>query len=119
MIICFTSEKDNLNSLLSSRFEESPYFIFFDPENEDLEILKHQQGLLNGLEAAHLVADRRPDLVITGNIGPAAFDFLKASGIKIASGIFGLSVKEALNRYQEGKIKEVKQIFGAGKGRLI
>ena len=116
MIICFSAENKNIDSILSSRFENGKYFIFIDDQNKVMEAVPNK---IKDKGAAYLVAEKRPDMVITGNIAPNSFDFLAASGIKIASGVFGISVREAFKRYAKGKIKEVKEIPGAGKGRIL
>lgn len=119
MIICLTTEKDDFDSLLASRFEKAGYFIFFDTERREFNLVKNQRGFLGRAKAHQLVAEKEPDLIICGNIEPNAFDFLKASGVKIASGVFGISGREAIERYLHGRLREAEEIKGAGKGRIL
>ena len=116
MLICLSGENKKLTSLLSFRFEKSKYFLFVDDTNRQMEVVFNQT---KDERAAYLVAEKKPDLVITGNISANSFDFLKASGIKIISGVFGLTVKKALEKYHYGEIREAKRIPGAGKGRTL
>ncbi len=116
MLICLASENKKLDSLLSTRFEESKYFLFIDDENKQLEVAPNK---VKDEKSAYLVAGKRPELVITGTISANSFDFLKASGIKIISGVFGTTVREALEDYHYGRIREAKHIPGAGRGRTL
>ena len=116
MIICLTTEGKNLNSLLATHFEKSKYFLFVDEKRKELEVIPNKP---NGQLSVHLVAEKGPDLVITGNIGPSTYDFLKASGVKIVSGVFGITAKRALEKYKKGEIKVIRHIPGAGRGRTL
>ncbi|MGC9048803.1 MAG: NifB/NifX family molybdenum-iron cluster-binding protein [Patescibacteria group bacterium] len=119
MIICLSTEQDNLDSLLSTHFEKAKYFIFFNTERREIDLIKNQGGIFRRSKAHLLVAEKRPNLVITGNIEPDSYDFLKASAIKIASGVFGISGREAVERYLHGRLREAEQIPGAGRGRIL
>jgi len=81
--------------------------------------LKNPRGFFKRGKAYLLAAEKEPDLVITGNIEPDSYDFLKASGIKIASGVFGISGREAIERYLHGRLREAEEIPGAGRGRIL
>ena len=116
MLVCLATEGKTLNSLLSTHFGRSKFFLFVDTQDNLLEVIPNKP---DGLTPAYLVAEKRPNLVITGNIEPDAFDFLKASGIKIISGVFGISAKRALEKYKKKEIKEIKHIPGAGRGRTL
>ena len=119
MLVCLGVEKNNLSSPLSVHFESTPYFFFVDTETNEFEVIKSKKNLLPGLEVVHLVTERRPEVVITGNILPNSLDFLLASGIKVALGVFGITGKEALNRFKQGKIKLLSKPPLTGKGRLL
>ena len=116
MIICLTSETKKINSLLSTRFEQSGYFLFIDTQNRQIETIANN---VKNDGAAYWVAEKKPDIIITGNITGNSFGFLKASGIKIVSGVFGITAEEALERYQTGLIKEAGNLPGAAKGRIL
>ncbi len=119
MVICFSTDDKNFDSLISTHFERAKYFLFFDSETREVQVVKHKRGFLGRSRAVHLVTEKRPFLVITGNIEPDSFDFLKASGIKIISGVFGITARESWQRYQLDQINIVEYIPGAGRGRIL
>ncbi len=116
MMICISSEGDNLDSFLADRFEKAKFFLFI--EKDCLHFKAVPAGKKDG-RLVFLVTQNRPDILITGNINPDNFDFLKASGIKIYSGVFGLTVREALARFKRGELEETGEASGAAKGRLL
>jgi len=119
MLICLTLEQENLEGLLSTHFEKTKYFLLFNDETSEAEIIKNKKSIFQRAKPSHLVAEKRPGAVITGNIEPDSFDFFKASGIKIISGIFGISGYEALRRFKAGQLKEATEVKGASRGRII
>ena len=58
-----------------------------------------------GVKAAQKLINEKVDAVITGNIGPNAFDILRQAGIKIfkASG----SIEEVIKKFKEEKLEEI------------
>jgi len=116
MLICLPLEGKNINSLLAVQFEEAKYFLLVDDETEETEIVKN---LINRDETVYLVAAKKPKVIITGNLLPASFYFLQASGVKIISGIYGQTGKEAFDNYEEGKFKAVKTHKETAKGKLL
>jgi predicted Fe-Mo cluster-binding NifX family protein len=60
-------------------------------------------------------------VVLTGNVGPNAFQALSSAGIKIVTGASG-TVREVIERYKRGELKEtstptVRGHHGMGMGR--
>jgi len=60
-----------------------------------------------GIQSAQLVASKQVKAVLTGNVGPNAFQTLSAAGIDIYTGVSG-SVKEAIEAYKLGELKKTK-----------
>jgi predicted Fe-Mo cluster-binding NifX family protein len=74
-----------------------------------------------GIQAAQTVTSKGVEVLVTGNVGPNAFQALSAAGIKVVTGAFG-NVKEAVEKYMRGELKEtgsptVRGHFGMGMGR--
>jgi predicted Fe-Mo cluster-binding NifX family protein len=74
-----------------------------------------------GIQAAHIVASKGVKVLITGHIGPNAFQALSAAGIKIVTGALG-TVREVIEKYRKGELEEahmptVPGHFGMGMRR--
>lgn len=116
MKIAITSEGDDLNAPVDARFGRCAYFIIIDPETESFEaVLNPAVDAMGGAgpQAAQTIADKGAQAVITGNVGPNAFQTLKAANIKIYQGASG-TVKETLAKYKAGELKELSDFSVLG-----
>jgi len=57
-----------------------------------------------GIQSAQLVVDKGVEAVITGNVGPNAYQVLSSAGIAVYVGNFK-SVREAVEAYRSGKLQ--------------
>ena len=123
MKICISSSGSSKDSPVDPRFGRCQYFAVYDGEKFDFvknEAWRAPRGA--GIAATQKVADLSCQVVITGNVGPNAFYALQSAGIKVCTGVFGKTVKEALKEFREGKLSEVQMPtrrfgFGMGRGR--
>lgn len=110
MKICITSRGSDLDSLVDPHFGRAQNFIFLNEKGEIKEILKNP-GIESmrgaGISAAQVIADKKADVVITGNIGPNAFRVLSPSGIKIFLVEVNLTVKEVFSLWEKGELEEI------------
>ena len=93
MKICVTSQGDNLEAKVDPRFGRCPYFIIVDPETKEFEAIANPniQALSGaGIQSAQLVAGKGVEAILTGNVGPNAFQTLQAAGIKVITQAFCL-----------------------------
>jgi predicted Fe-Mo cluster-binding NifX family protein len=107
--IAITSQGDNLEAQVDPRFGRCAYFIILDPETEEMEaVLNSAVDAMGGAgpRSAQTISDKGAEAVITGNVGPNAFQTLKAANIKIYQGASG-TVKETLAKYKRGEMKEL------------
>ncbi len=114
MRIAVSASGDSLDSNVDPRFGRCAYFIIVETEGNEIishDIVSNQavQAMRGaGIQAAQAVANEGAEVVVTGNIGPNAFDVLSKTGIKIITGVSG-KVKEAVKKYLEGELKETKK----------
>jgi len=124
MKIAVSSLQDGLNSQVDPRFGRCQYFIIVDPETMKFKVVSNAANISShgaGIQAAQIVKDHGVSTVITGNIGPNAFQALSAAGIKLITGASG-TVREVVEKYKKGELKAtdtptVGGHFGMGGGR--
>jgi predicted Fe-Mo cluster-binding NifX family protein len=117
MRIALSAQQNNLQALIDPRFGRAQFFILYDTETGDFTVHNNDQNLNAvqgaGIQAAQNVARLGADAVITGHVGPKAFNTLQAAGIKVYVGVAG-DVQTAIAAYRAGKFHEVKQPDVAG-----
>jgi predicted Fe-Mo cluster-binding NifX family protein len=122
MKVCITSEGKTLDSKIDPRFGRCQYFIIADTDTLEFEAIQNPNIEAMGgagIQSAQLVASKQVKAVLTGNVGPNAFQTLNAAGIDIYTQVNG-SIKEAIEAYKSGKLKKTKSPsvgskFGMGK----
>ena len=106
--IAVSSQGRSLDDQVDPRFGRAAYFIVVDPDTMSFEVLDNgdsramAQGA--GIRAAEIVADSGAKVVLSGFVGPKAFQALSAAGIKIGQGVDGVTVREAVERYKSGQV---------------
>jgi len=111
MKICITAQGNNMDAEIDPRFGRAAYFIIVDTDNMESESVQNsymQAGGGAGIQAAQFVANKDVEVVITGNIGPNAFQVLKEAGISVISGVSG-NVNSAVEKYNNGELKSIEK----------
>lgn len=109
MKICITSSGDSLDSAVDPRFGRCAYFIIVDPESLEFKALSNPNVSAvggAGIQSSQLVANEGAEAVVTGNIGPNAFQTLSSLGLKVYTGASG-AIKEVIQNFKDGKFKEI------------
>jgi predicted Fe-Mo cluster-binding NifX family protein len=109
MKICVTSEGGSLDSRVDPRFGRCQYFIIVDTDTLEFEAIENPNiesmgGA--GIQSAQFVASKKVKAVVTGNVGPNAFQTLQATGVEIFTNASG-SIKEAVEKYKKGEFRAV------------
>lgn len=106
MKICITATSASLDAQIDPRFGRCAYFIFIESETMQFEAVPNTAVSASGgagIQAAQAIANKGAKLLITGNVGPKAFNALSAAGIEIMIGAFG-SVREAVEKFKKGEL---------------
>jgi predicted Fe-Mo cluster-binding NifX family protein len=80
MKLCISSTKNDLEASVDARFGRCQYFLFVDTETMNFEAVGNPAftaGGGAGIQAAQAVVNKGADAVITGNVGPNAFQALE------------------------------------------
>jgi predicted Fe-Mo cluster-binding NifX family protein len=110
MKIGITAKGDNLDSEVDPRFGRCKYFIIVDPDTLEFEAIENfsiEASGGAGVQSGQLVATKEVEVILTGNIGPNAFQILQSAGIKTITGASG-KVREAIEKYKKGGFKPVE-----------
>ncbi len=120
MRILVTAVGKDLDSPFSFSFGRSPYFLIVDTDTmKVIEVLENPGYSLPrgaGIAAANLAASKSK-VILTGNVGPNAYQVLSSFGVQMFS-VNARTVKEAVELYKNGKaIPIVGPRGGFGRGR--
>lgn len=107
MKICVTSEGSNLESKIDSRFGRCKYFIIVDIDSMKFDAIENPNISAMGgagIQSGQFIANKGVKSVLSGNIGPNAFQTLQAAGLDVITGVTG-TVKEVIDKYKQGEYK--------------
>jgi predicted Fe-Mo cluster-binding NifX family protein len=111
MKIVVSSTSNSMESEVDVRFGRCPYYIFVDLEDKEI---KNQEIVENtsakqaggaGITAAEFVAKKGAEVVLTGNIGPRAFDVFSQFKIEVYP-VTG-KVSDAIKAFANNELKKV------------
>ena len=110
--IAITAESPDLDARIDPRFGRAAGFVIVDPDTLTFDYVDNgasqvmAQGA--GIQAAQIVADTGVHVLLTGFVGPKAFQALNAAGIAIGPNLENLTVREAVQRFRDGKVEIVE-----------
>ena len=107
MKICVSSEGKSLESKVDPRFGRAKVFIILDTDTMEMEAIENPNAESMGgvgIQSGQLMSSKGVKAVLTGNVGPNAFQTLNKAGIEIYTGLSG-KVREAVDKF---KAKEIK-----------
>ncbi|MFX0116666.1 MAG: NifB/NifX family molybdenum-iron cluster-binding protein [Candidatus Hodarchaeota archaeon] len=118
MRIAISAEGETPDSLVEFRFGRCSFFLVFDTTNEDFDIVPNtsiNQMHGAGIKAAQMVLDLGVEVVLTGNLGPNAFNVLAQGGIQ-AFRVNPGNVMQAVNQYQNNELRLIATAGAAHAG---
>ena len=110
MKIAITANEDNLETNIDTRFGRCRYFLIVDTNTMNFESISNESAMTSGgagIQAAQTIVNTGIEAVLTGNIGPNAFKIFDSTKIKVFTDLSG-SIKEAVDKYKKGELKETK-----------
>ena len=124
MKVAVSAAGETLDGQVDQRFGRCAYFLIVDSETMDFEVVTNAAaGAMGGagIQAAQSMAGKGVKVVITGNVGPNAFQTLTAAGIEAVVGASG-TVREVIEKFNRGDLTSttaptVRGHFGMGQGR--
>jgi predicted Fe-Mo cluster-binding NifX family protein len=106
MKIVVTSSGVDLEAEAHPAFGRCPIYIFVDAETMQFEAVENAAANAAGgagIQAAQFVVERGAQAVVTGNVGPNAFQVLQPAGVPIYL-FSGGTVRQAVEAYKAGEL---------------
>jgi predicted Fe-Mo cluster-binding NifX family protein len=106
--LAISSEGPTLDDQVDPRFGRAGGFLIVNTDTMETEFLDNGSAQVAprgaGYQAAKLVADTGAEVVLSGYVGPKAFDALKAAGIQVGQECDKMTVREAVEKFRRGEI---------------
>lgn len=107
--IAITCEAPDLDAPIDPRFGRAAGFLIVEPDTLDFEYADNgsSQAMAQGagIQAAENVSKTGVKTVLTGYVGPKAFMALNAAGIRVGQNLEGLTVRQAIDKYNTGTVE--------------
>jgi len=130
MKIAVSSQGPTLDSQVEPRFGRCLYFMMVNPATLEFEAIANANFELKGgagIQAAELVVEKGPAVILTGSCGPNARQVIDQAGIRVITGVSG-TVSQVVQQFTAGSLKSApaKQttnqfsgVAGQGSGRGV
>jgi Uncharacterized conserved protein len=106
--IAISSEGPTLTDMVDPRFGRAAGFVLASLENGSFRYLDNgssqtlSQGA--GIETASRLSKEGVQVVLSGFVGPKAFQALQAAGIKVCQDVQDMTVGDALEKFRSGQL---------------
>jgi predicted Fe-Mo cluster-binding NifX family protein len=122
MKVVVSAMQEGLDAEVSPVFGRCPVYVFVDTETMEFESAPNPAMSTPGgagIQAAQFAVSKGVTAVLTGNVGPNAFNVLQAAGVTMYP-VSGGSVREAVEALKSGSLQPVSGAtsgMGGGMGR--
>ncbi|MGD8966402.1 MAG: NifB/NifX family molybdenum-iron cluster-binding protein [Anaerolineae bacterium] len=109
MKIVVTANGASLDAPASPVFGRCPSYVFVDPDTLEFEVVENPAmaaGGGAGIQAAQFVIEQGARAVVTGNVGPNAFNVFQSAGVPVYVGQEG-TVRDAVEAFKGNRLREV------------
>lgn len=104
--------------ILDTRFGRCEYFKIYDIDNKQTKIIDNKGKSANGgagVATSNQLIEENIDVVITGSLGPNAFDIVEGAGIK-AYKCESICADLVIEKYNNGELEEIKSCKASHQG---
>lgn len=118
MKIAISAKGNLLDSLLDSRFGRCDFFQIHDSNTGDFEVLENEGVMAGGgagIAAAQQLIDEDIDVIVTGNLGPNAFEILEKAEIE-SFNCEEISISSVLENFNKGNLKKINKAGSSHSG---
>lgn len=118
MKIGISSTGNSMSSMLDARFGRCSYFVIYDTETSQSEYIDNSARTASGgagIAAAQEMINHDVEVVITGNMGPNAFNVMANSDVKVYR-CGNVSIETAIQLFKEAKLQMIDQAGPAHAG---
>jgi predicted Fe-Mo cluster-binding NifX family protein len=109
MKIVVTANGASLDAPASPVFGRCPSYVFVDPDTMEVEAVENPAMAAAGgagIQAAQFVIEQGARAVVTGNVGPNAFNVFRSAGVPVYTGPGG-TVRDAVEAFKNNQLREV------------
>lgn len=109
MRIAVSATGPGLDAPVDDRFGRCPYLVLVDVNALEAESVENTEGSSGGgagIATAQSVVNKGIKVVITGHVGPNAYEVLSRAGVKVFGKASG-SVREAVEAFRRGNLEAV------------
>lgn len=118
--IAVSSQGQDLQSQVDPRFGRAAYFLVIDEQDMSCTVLDNTQARDMssgaGIQAAETVARAGATVIVTGMVGPKAYQALETAGVAVVQDAKG-SVEEAVQAYRAGSLGSGDSSPAGGRGK--
>lgn len=118
MKIAISATGKTVENLLDMRFGRCEYFQIHDTESGEIKILENKGQNSSGgagVAASNQLIYEKVDAIITGKLGPNAFELIQKSEIK-AYKCENIVISSVLEKYKNGELEEITMAGNAHHG---
>lgn len=116
MKIAVSASNKGPDAAFEPHFGRCAYFVIYDSDTGTYTSVPNPGSTAGGgagIQAAQAAVEHKVDIVISGSVGPKAYQVLERAGIK-CYGAAGASVRDSVAAYNKGSLKPVNPSGGPG-----
>lgn len=118
MKIAISATGETNEALLDMRFGRCRYFQIYNTESGETVSLENK-GMSSsggaGIASSNQLVDEKVDVIITGSLGPNAFEIIKKAGIK-AYKCGNIAISSVLHKYKNNELSEINTAGASHQG---